>query len=80
MQHLSVGTQRFAALYLPPYGIVMLWLIIALLRHRLWYYPTSIGIFWRVHRLPALPLLIFPCWFTASHHDARRCNHRPDIA
>ncbi|MCA7982903.1 DUF2127 domain-containing protein [Burkholderia vietnamiensis] len=45
IQHLSVGTQRFAALYLPPYGIVMLWLIIALLWHRLWYYPTSIGIF-----------------------------------
>ncbi|MCA8024794.1 DUF2127 domain-containing protein [Burkholderia cepacia] len=45
IQHLSVGTQRFAALYLLAHGIVKLWLIIGLLRQRLWYYSTSIGIF-----------------------------------
>ncbi|AQQ48122.1 MULTISPECIES: DUF2127 domain-containing protein [Burkholderia cepacia complex] len=44
IQHLSVGTQRFAALYLLAHGIVKLWLITGLLRQRLWYYPTSIGI------------------------------------
>ncbi|MDN7444297.1 DUF2127 domain-containing protein [Burkholderia cepacia] len=36
---------RFAALYLLAHGIIKLWLIIGLLRQRLWYYPTSIGIF-----------------------------------
>ena len=44
-QHLSVGTQHFAAFYLVSHGAVKLWLIIGLLRERLWYYPTAFVVF-----------------------------------
>ena len=45
VQHLSVGTQKFAAIYLLGHGVVKLWLIIGLLRERLWYFPISIIVF-----------------------------------
>ncbi len=44
-QHLSVGTQTFAALYLLSHGAIKLWLILGLLRERLWYYPTALVVF-----------------------------------
>ena len=44
-QHLSVGAQHFAALYLLSHGAIKLWLIVGLLRERLWYYPTALAIF-----------------------------------
>lgn len=42
VQHLSIGTQHFTALYLISHGAIKLWLIIGLLRERLWYYPTAL--------------------------------------
>ena len=42
VQHLSVGTQQFAAAYLLGHGVIKLWLISGLLRERLWYFPISI--------------------------------------
>ncbi|WP_028229859.1 DUF2127 domain-containing protein [Paraburkholderia mimosarum] len=45
VQHLSVGTQKFAAMYLLAHGVIKLWLIIGLLRERLWYYPVSMAVF-----------------------------------
>ncbi|MEM5326412.1 DUF2127 domain-containing protein [Paraburkholderia sp. JHI2823] len=45
VQHLSVGTQKFAAIYLLAHGVIKLWLIIGLLRERLWYYPVSMTVF-----------------------------------
>jgi uncharacterized membrane protein len=45
VQHLSVGTQEFAAAYLFSHGAIKLWLIVGLLRKRLWYYPTAIVVF-----------------------------------
>ncbi len=44
-QSLSVGARDFAAIYLLAHGIVKLWLIVGLLRKRLWYYPTAIAVF-----------------------------------
>jgi uncharacterized membrane protein len=44
-QHLSIGTQHFAAIYLLSHGAIKLWLILGLLRERLWYYPTAIAVF-----------------------------------
>jgi uncharacterized membrane protein len=44
-QHLSIGTQRFAAFYLFSHGLIKLWLIIGLLRKRLWYYPVAMVVF-----------------------------------
>lgn len=44
-QHLSVSAQEFAALYLLGHGVVKLWLIVGLLRQRLWYYPVSMVVF-----------------------------------
>jgi uncharacterized membrane protein len=44
-RHLSVGTQHFAAIYLLSHGTVKLWLIVGLLRERLWYYPTALIVF-----------------------------------
>jgi uncharacterized membrane protein len=43
--HLSVGTKHFAALYLLSHGAVKLWLIVGLLRERLWYYPVALIVF-----------------------------------
>lgn len=44
-QHFSVGSQRFAAIYLLSHGAIKLWLIVGLLRERLWYYPTALAVF-----------------------------------
>ena len=44
-QHLSINAQHFAAVYLLIHGIIKLWLIIGLLRRKLWYYPTALIIF-----------------------------------
>ena len=44
-QHLSVETQHFAALYLLSHGAIKLWLIVGVLRKRLWYYPTALVVF-----------------------------------
>ena len=44
-QNLSISTQHFMALYLLAHGSVKLWLIIGLLREKLWYYPTAIVVF-----------------------------------
>ncbi|UVA81894.1 DUF2127 domain-containing protein [Pandoraea commovens] len=45
VQHLSVGSQKFAAIYLLAHGIVKFWLIVGLLRERLWYFPVSMVAF-----------------------------------
>lgn len=41
----SISTQHFVALYLLSHGVIKLFLIIALLKKKLWAYPTSIVIF-----------------------------------
>jgi uncharacterized membrane protein len=45
VQNLSVGAQHFAALYLLGHGIIKLWLVIGLLREKLWYYPVALAVF-----------------------------------
>ncbi|CAL8480609.1 DUF2127 domain-containing protein [Caballeronia sp. S22] len=45
VQHLSIGTQTFAAIYLLGHGVIKLWLIVGLLRERLWYCPVSMLVF-----------------------------------
>lgn len=45
VQHLSVDAQKFAAIYLVGHGVIKLWLIVGLLRERLWYFPVSIIVF-----------------------------------
>ncbi len=44
-QHLSVSTQHFMALYLLSHGVIKLWLIVGLLRERMWYYPVALIVF-----------------------------------
>lgn len=44
-QAFSISAQRFTALYLVSHGIIKLWLIVGLLRKRLWYYPTAMIVF-----------------------------------
>ena len=44
-QNLSLSTQRFTAFYLLSHGVIKLWLIIGLLRRKLWYYPLAIAVF-----------------------------------
>lgn len=44
-QAFSGSTQHFAAYYLLGHGVVKLWLIIGLLRKRLWYYPAAVATF-----------------------------------
>ena len=45
VQHLSIGTQKFAAVYLLVHGTIKLWLIAGLLRKRLWYFPVAMTVF-----------------------------------
>jgi Predicted membrane protein (DUF2127) len=44
-QNLSIGAQRFTAFFLLSHGVVKLWLIIGLLRQKLWYYPLAAAVF-----------------------------------
>lgn len=44
-QHLSVGTERFIALYLLSHGVTKFALVVALLRRILWAYPVSAAVF-----------------------------------
>ena len=44
-QGLSVSVQHFTAAYLLGHGVVKLWLIVGLLRERLWYYPVAAAVF-----------------------------------
>jgi uncharacterized membrane protein len=45
VQYLSISAEHFAAFYLLAHGIIKLWLIVGLLRKKLWYYPTAIIVF-----------------------------------
>ncbi|WP_229517240.1 DUF2127 domain-containing protein [Paraburkholderia terrae] len=45
VQLLPIGAQKFAAIYLLGHGMKKLWLIVGLLRKRLWYYPVSMTVF-----------------------------------
>ena len=45
VEQLSMNTQHFAALYLLGHGVIKLWLIIGLLREKLWYYPVALIVF-----------------------------------
>jgi uncharacterized membrane protein len=54
-QNLSLSTKHFVALYLLSHGTVKLWVIIGLMRERLWYYPIALVIFtafilYQIHR------------------------------
>lgn len=45
VQHLSISTQHFTSYYLFSHGAIKLWVIVGLLRERLWYYPTALIVF-----------------------------------
>lgn len=45
VRNLTLGTQHFFGFYLLGHGMIKLWLIVGLLRTRLWYYPTALVIF-----------------------------------
>lgn len=42
-QHLSINTQDFYAYYLLSHGLIKLFLVVGLLRGRLWSYPASLA-------------------------------------
>src|SRR4030095_9115044 len=44
-QHFSLSTRNFTAVYLLSHGVIKLWLIVGLLREKLWYYPLAIAVF-----------------------------------
>lgn len=44
-ENYSVGARNFAAIYLLAHGVIKLWLIIGLLRRKLWFYPAAIIVF-----------------------------------
>jgi uncharacterized membrane protein len=45
VDHFSLSTRNFTAVYLLSHGVIKLWLIIGLLRGKLWYYPLAIAVF-----------------------------------
>ncbi len=42
VHHLSLSTQRFGALYLLVHGVLKVFLVVGLLRDRLWAYPAAL--------------------------------------
>jgi len=44
-QTLSISTQHFTAFYLLSHGVIKLFVIIGLLRQKLWYYPAALMVF-----------------------------------
>jgi uncharacterized membrane protein len=44
-RHLSLGGQRFVAVYLFSHGVIKFGLVWALLKHKLWAYPLSLIVF-----------------------------------
>ncbi|MBS0274115.1 MAG: DUF2127 domain-containing protein [Proteobacteria bacterium] len=44
-EHLSIGTEHFAAYYLISHGVIKLALVVALLEKRLWAYPLAVIVF-----------------------------------
>ena len=44
-QTISISSEHFAAFYLFSHGIIKLWVIVGLLRKKLWYYPVAMVIF-----------------------------------
>jgi len=45
VQHFSLSTRNFTAAYLLSHGVIKLWLIVGLLREKIWYYPLAIAVF-----------------------------------
>jgi uncharacterized membrane protein len=45
VDHFSLSARNFTAAYLLSHGVIKLWLIIGLLRGKLWYYPLAIAVF-----------------------------------
>lgn len=45
VHHFSGSTRHFTAVYLLAHGVIKLWLVVGLLRMRLWYYPTALVVF-----------------------------------
>lgn len=43
--HFSLSAKHFIAFYLLSHGVIKLGVIIGLLKHKLWAYPTSIAVF-----------------------------------
>ena len=44
-EHFSLSTRNFTAVYLLSHGVIKLWLIMGLLRQKLWYYPVALAVF-----------------------------------
>jgi uncharacterized membrane protein len=44
-EHFSISGKSFAAFYLLSHGVIKLFLVIELLRNRLWAYPASLAMF-----------------------------------
>jgi uncharacterized membrane protein len=44
-QHFSVSSEHFYALYLLSHGLIKLFIVVGLLREKLWSYPVAMGAF-----------------------------------
>ena len=87
--HLSIGAKTFAAFYLLSHGVIKLFLVIELLRKRLWAYPASLAMFgafiaYQLYRLYyrlsiGLTLLTifdgFIVWLTWREYQTKRSKH-----
>ncbi len=60
-QNFSVSAQQFAALYLLSHGLIKIFLVIGLLKEKLWAYPAAIVIF--------STFIIYQLWRFAFTHS-----------
>jgi uncharacterized membrane protein len=64
-QHLSTGSERFAAVYLLAHGFVKIGLVAALLKNQRWAYPTAMIVFgvfvvYQLHRFTITHAMLLP--------------------
>ncbi|WP_445607611.1 DUF2127 domain-containing protein [Burkholderia contaminans] len=79
VQHLSVDTQKFAAIYLLGHGVIKLWLIIGLLCETL-VLSHFHDCFRPVHWLPGLSIYIHALSLVVARHGLGHRRYRPHLA
>jgi hypothetical protein len=79
-EQMSVSAQHFAAFYLLSHGIVKTFLIVGLLREKLWYYPAlNVGVR-DLRRISTLPVSGYAFLMVDGNNDSRHRSHRHDVA
>jgi len=56
LPYVSGSAEQFASWYLLSHGVIKIFLVIGLLRRKLWAYPTAMAFLYYFRSVPALPI------------------------